>query len=232
MMKKIYDAILVFTLFFWLPLIIWASLFYAPPAKGLGDTARIIFFHVPMAWLSVVAFFMSAYYSFQVLKNLRTEHNLAMTYDQGASVAAGLGLLFAFLATVTGSIWAKQIWHSYWNWDPRETSIFILLIIYGAYFALRTAVMNRQDKMRLSAVYSLLAVVTVPFFVFIVPRIFASLHPDPIINEEGKIHMDGRMLLVFLNSLFAFSIVYFYLFFDGLKARIMKEKLNEIEEEL
>lgn len=230
-MKSLKDYILYVVLFIWMPLIIWGAFFYAPPAKGLGDTARIIFFHVPMAWLSVVAFFMGAYYSYKVLKNIQSENFNLNYYDLAASTAAQIGLIFAFLATVTGSIWAKKIWHSYWNWDPRETSIFILLIIYGAYFALRSAITNPQDKMRLSAVYSLIAVVTVPFFVFIVPRIFASLHPDPIINQEGKIKMDGKMLLVFLNSLFAFTVFYFYLFRDKLNLIRQKSVLLELEED-
>lgn len=230
-MKNTNRIILYVTLFLWIPLIIWGAFFYAPPAKGLGDTARIMFFHVPMAWLSVIAFFMSAFYSYKVLKGIHLESTQLHYWDMGASTAAQLGLIFAFLATITGSIWAKKIWHSYWNWDPRETSIFILLLIYGAYFALRTAVTNPHDKMRLSAVYSLLAVVTVPFFVFIVPRIFASLHPDPLINQEGKIKMDGRMLLVFLNSLFAFSVVYFYLFFMKLKMLELNHILTEMEDD-
>jgi heme exporter protein C len=230
-MKNWKDYILYFVLFIWMPVIIWGAFFYAPPAKGLGDTARVIFFHVPMAWLSVIAFFMSAYYSFKLLKEIQKENVKIVYYDQAASTAAQIGLLFAFLATVTGSIWAKKIWHSYWNWDPRETSIFILLIIYGAYFALRSAITNPHDRMRLSAVYSLIAVVTVPFFVFIVPRIFASLHPDPLINQEGKIKMDGKMLLVFLNSLFAFTIFYFYLFYDKLKLLKQETNVTEWEEE-
>ncbi|GAB4191173.1 MAG: hypothetical protein Kow00108_26390 [Calditrichia bacterium] len=230
-MKKASSIVLLVVSFIWIPLIIWGSFMYAPSAKGLGHTARIIFYHVPLAWISVVAFFISAWYSWKVLQGINQESQEISKFDTFAATAAELGLLFAFLATVTGSIWAKKIWGSYWNWDPRETSIFILLIIYGAYFALRTAITNPQDKLRLSAVYSLIAVVTVPFFVFIVPRIFASLHPDPLINEQGKIHMDGKMLLVFLNSLAAFTIMFFYIYKTKIKIKLLQLTISELEEE-
>ncbi len=104
-----------------------------PIIPGLEEKARILFFHVPMSWVTVVAFVVSMIYGIRYLakKNLND--------DVKSVSSAGLGLMFCLLATVTGSIWAKFNWGSFWNWDPRETSIFMLLLIYGAYFALRSA---------------------------------------------------------------------------------------------
>lgn len=192
-------------LFFWMVVIILGAFLYAPPAKGLGETARILYFHVPCSWVATLSFLISAAFSVQYLRSKD------LYYDVWASSAAQLGLIFTLLATVTGSIWAKKIWHSYWNWDPRETSIFILLLIYAAYFALRSALEENEQKARLSAVYSIIAFVTVPFFVFIVPRIYESLHPDPLINESGKIKMDARMLRVFLGSLLGFTVLFYWI---------------------
>jgi heme exporter protein C len=189
----------------WMLLMILGAFLYAPPAKGLGETGRILFFHVPVAWLATLAFLISAAAS---LLYLRTPDK---KYDIWASSAAQIGLIFAVLATITGSIWAKKIWQSYWNWDPRETSIFILLLIYAAYFALRSAIEIDEQKAKLAAVYSLIAFVTVPFFIFIVPRVYESLHPDPLINPEGDIKMDSRMLEIFLGSLFAFTLLFYWL---------------------
>jgi len=134
-----------------------------------------------------------------------------MNYDIWSASSAQLGLIFSILATITGSIWAKQIWHSYWNWDPRETSIFVLLLIYAAYFALRSAVDVEEQKAKLSAVYAIIAFVTVPFLIFIIPRVYESLHPDPLINPEGKINMDSRMLRVFLGSLAGFTVLFYWM---------------------
>ncbi|MGO9480970.1 MAG: cytochrome c biogenesis protein [Candidatus Kryptoniota bacterium] len=178
---------------------------------GLGSKARIIFFHVPMSWLAVLAFFMSMWYGITYLRKKDIK------YDIKSSAAAELGFFFSVLATITGSIWAKFNWGSFWNWDPRETSIFVLLLIYGAYFSLRSALEVEERRASLSAVYSVVAFVTVPFFVFIMPRIMFSLHPGgggtvaPILNSNGKMYLDMNMRYVFYASLLGFSVLYFWL---------------------
>ncbi|MCX6143263.1 MAG: cytochrome c biogenesis protein CcsA [Ignavibacteriales bacterium] len=142
-----------------------------PVIPGLEEKARNILYHVPVAWTTVVAFLVSTYYGFRYLKTRDID------YDIKSVSAAGLGFLFCFLATVTGALWAKFNWGSFWNWDPRETSIFVLLLIYGAYFALRSALETEEKRATLSAVYSMIAGITVPFFIFVMPRIMTGLHP-------------------------------------------------------
>jgi heme exporter protein C len=176
-----------------------------PIIPGLEDKARIIFFHVPTAWLSVLAFLSALFYG---IRYLRKKDHLD---DIRSASAAGIGLMFCLLATVTGAIWAKFSWGTYWNWDPRQTSIFVLLLIYGAYFALRSAVENEEKRAALSAVYAIIAGVTMPFFMFIMPRIISSLHPEPLINAQGKIHMNTTMLMVFLASLAGFTGLYYWI---------------------
>lgn len=177
-----------------------------PNVEGLGEKARIIFFHVPTAWLSFMAFVASMVYGIKYLAKRRPDDDLK------SSTAASLGFLFCLLATVTGSIWAKFSWGSFWNWDPRETSIFVLLLIYGAYFALRSAVEVEEKRASLAAVYSIIAAVTMPFFMFVMPRVLASLHPAPIINTQGKVFMNSTMLVVFLASLAGFTGLYYWMF--------------------
>lgn len=176
-----------------------------PTIPGLEEKARIMFFHVPTAWLSAVAFVLSMIYGIKYLRNKKADD------DVKSASAAGLGLLFCILATVTGAIWAKFSWGTYWNWDPRQTSIFVLLLIYGAYFALRSAVEIEEKRATLSAVYSIIGAVTMPFFMFIMPRILASLHPEPILNVQGKVQMNGTMLTVFLSSLAGFTGLFFWM---------------------
>jgi heme exporter protein C len=210
-------------LLIWLALVISGAFLWAPLAKGLKEYTRVLYFHVPMAWITVIAFLMSAIYSILYLKKRLP------IYDLYAEATNQLGIIFAILATITGSIWAKASWGAFWNWDPRETSIFILLLIYAAYFALRSAIEEDDKKAALSAVYSILAFVTVPFFIFIVPRIYDSLHPDPVINEEGEINMGGSILTVFISSIAGFTALFFWLF--KLKVDLIKAKiqLNELE---
>jgi heme exporter protein C len=207
----------------WMTAVILGAFLYAPPAKGLGETARILFFHVPTAWLATLAFLISAIGSVQYLRTQQKR------YDVWAYSAAQIGLMFAILATVTGSIWAKKIWQSYWNWDPRETSIFILLLIYAAYFALRSAIDVEEQKAKLSAVYSIIAFVTVPFFIFIIPRVYESLHPDPLINPEGEIKMDSRMLQVFINSLLSFTLLFFWILHLKVRSAILRNHIEQVD---
>jgi len=187
----------------------WYELPFIP---GLEEKARIIFFHVPAAWTTTLAFIMSLFFGIRYLmtKDLK--------YDIKSSSSAGLGLLFCIIATITGSIWAKFNWGSYWNWDPREVSIFVLLLIYGAYFALRTAVEGDEKRASLSAVYAIISGLTVPFFIFIMPRIISGLHPNEAIISQGKITMNTFMLIILLSSVAGFTGLYFYLL--NLKVRI------------
>src|SRR5262249_797379 len=134
-----------------------------------------------------------------------------LAHDDQAAGAAELGLLFCIAATVSGSMWAKAMWGAYWNWDPRETSIFFLLLIYAAYLALRSSIEDPVRRARLSAIYSCVAFVAVPFLVFVVPRIYFSLHPDPLINARGKPDMDWRIMAGAGALVIGFTPLFFWL---------------------
>jgi heme exporter protein C len=151
--------------------------------------------------------------------------------DARAAAAARLGLVFSVLATVTGSLFANVMWNSFWNWDPREVSIAILLLIYAAYFALREAVPDEERRATLSAAYAVLAFVTMPFLVFVVPRIYWSLHPDTIIGATGKLklEMESRMLQVLLASLVGFTGLFVWLY--TLDVRLARVRLARRERE-
>jgi heme exporter protein C len=193
-------------------LVIVAAFLYAPPAEGLGEVSRIIYFHIPLAWVSVMAYLAAMVDSIRYLRTRNEE------FDGKALVSAEIGLLFTILATVTGAIFARETWGVYWNWDPRQTSIFILMLIYGAYFVLRSSVPDAEQRAGMAAVYCIFAFISVPLLVFIIPRLYPTLHPDPIVNATGKINMSPRMLQVFLASLAGFSGVYWWIF--SLKARL------------
>jgi heme exporter protein C len=165
----------------------------------------VFYFHVPVAWLTVLGFLISAIYSVLYLRKKE------LRYDVKADASARLGFLFSILATISGSAWAKITWGEFWNWDPRETSILVLLIIYMAYFTLRASIPEPEKRGNLSAVYSLVAFATVPILIFVIPRIYDSLHPDPILNERGKVEMSSSIRMIFLFSMTGFTILFFYL---------------------
>ncbi len=194
-----------------------------PYIPALGENAKIIFFHVPTAWLASIAFLMSAYFGIKYLKNK------TLVDDIKSYTAAQLGLVFCVLATITGAVWANYTWGKPWSWDPRQTSIFALMLIYGAYFALRSAIEDSEKKAVLSAVYSLIAFVTVPFFVFIIPKMVNSLHPGSA-GDPSPIgfKMNPNMKIEFFLSLTAFSILFYWLWSIGYRSLILKEKNNNL----
>jgi heme exporter protein C len=190
-----------------------------PVIPGLEEKARNILYHVPVAWTTVVAFLVAMYYGYRYLKTKNIE------YDIKSVSSAGLGFLFCFLATVSGALWAKFNWGSFWNWDPRETSIFVLLLIYGAYFALRSALETDEKRATLSAVYSIIAGITVPFFIFVMPRIMSGLHPGAKGDPDGagpvvQFKMSPNMLVIFLLGLLGFTLLYVWLL--NLRVRLAK----------
>jgi len=194
-----------------------------PLIDGLGENAKIIFFHVPTAWLTVIAFLMSTIYSIKYLRKKNLDDD-AKSYS-----AAQLGIIFCILATVTGSVWSKFAWGSFWSWDPRQSSIFALLLIYGAWFALRSAVEQEEKRATLSAVYAIIAFITVPFFIFIMPRIMTGLHPgsadDTNAGPVVDFKMNVNMQLIFYMSLTGFTILYFWMWRLGYKSIILTTKL-------
>lgn len=193
-------------LFLWLGGTIVGGFLYAPLASKLAEYTRIMYFHIPTAWVSVVAFGTAGYAAARYLATRDPLH------DARSLAAARLGLIFCVMATVTGAIWAKAMWGAYWNWDPRQVSIFFLILIYGAYLTLRAAVEDPEKRARLSAVYALLAAVTVPFLVFVMPRMSSfTLHPEPIINSAGSFDMHPRMFAVFISSAAAFTVLFFWM---------------------
>ena len=198
-------TILRWLLFLWIAVTMVVALLKAPLVPVLEETTRVIYFHIPCAWVTVVALGWSMLHSVLFLVRRDLKH------DDQAAAAAELGLLFCVGATVTGALWAKSMWGAYWNWDPRETSIFFILLLYSAYLALRGSIEGDERRARLSAIYSVAAFVAVPFLVFVVPRMYDTLHPDPLINKRGKIDMDPLMVMCFVSMLTAFTVLFFWL---------------------
>lgn len=196
-----------------------------PYVPQLGERVRILNLHVPVAWIAVLAYMIAMVYSIMYLKTKKYRNELL------ASSSAAIGFIFTLLATVTGMFWAKANWGSFWNWDPRETSIFILLLIYGAYFGLRSSIGNEVSRARLSSVYLIFAFIAVPFLVFVLPRISAGLHPGSLgdgsgpVLSQGEGMLDSMMLFAFGLSMTAFTLLYFMMLNLLTRLRKMEIKL-------
>ena len=204
--------------------LIVAALLVVPPSRqfqrmfGDGDLGRIMFFHVPCALVSFLSFVVAAIQSGRYLK---TRDPAA---DLRAAVAVELGLLFCVLAIVTGAVFANATWGAPWNWDPRETSVAILLLMYAAYLALRGAVPDPETRATVSAVYALLSVVAAAFLVFVVPRLpsLQSLHPDVIAKRSA---MDATYRAVFVAAVTTFIALYAWLYHLAVETRKLTQRV-------
>ncbi|MDR3237182.1 MAG: cytochrome c biogenesis protein [Spirochaetia bacterium] len=191
--------------YIFMPAAILSAFLLAPKAEILGDSSRVIYFHVPLAMVSVISFVYAGIISLVYL--LRGGALL----PEKARNSAGIGIVCTALTALTGSLWAKMAWGSYWNWDPRETSIIILLLIYTAYLSLYASLENNTNRGKICSAYLILTMAVMPFFVFVIPRVYHSLHPDTIINSEGVIKIETSMRAVLLISAAAFVLLYIYL---------------------
>lgn len=196
-------------------------------ALGSPQVYRIFYFHVPQAWVAALAFLVAMY---QSIKYLQTRD---LSYDLKAVAANRLGLMFAILATVTGSIFAKMTWGEFWNWaEIREVSIFILLLIYGAYFALRSALARAETRAALSAVMSILFAASALFLIYILPRVYAafSQHPsDSIIDQGGSITMGSTVMYIFFSSLIAYTLLFIWIYNITVRIyRIYRKRMLEM----
>ena len=200
--------------------IVVGAFVWPAPAQGfIGESSRIVFFHVPCAWTSALAFLVAAGYSMAYLARRNPLH------DDVAAGAVRLGLLFAVLALVTGALFAKIMWGAYWNWDPRESSFLLLIFLYAAYLFLRAAVEDPERRARMSAAYALFAAVLMPFLFFVAPRVTSSLHPQTVINPQGKILMDGPTKAVFFGALIGFSGLFFWMLSLEARAARLRRRL-------
>lgn len=183
-----------------------------PYIVGLEERARIMFFHVPLSWIATIAYFLA------MLASIRMLRTRSLVHDDVAASTAALGTLFTVLATLTGAVWAKFNWGTFWNWDPRQTSIMLLLLIYAAYFLLRSTIDESERRARLSAVYAIVAFPTVPFLIFVLPRLLPGLHPGsaddtnlgPLLSPRSDA-INPTKTAVFGLALFAFTLVFAWL---------------------
>jgi heme exporter protein C len=153
--------------------------FIAPGAKGFNspESAKILFFHVPEAMLCTVYFLWGAIMAGRYLLSQRSGVSNA-AFDRRSLAAIEMGTLLCVLATLTGMIFAYEQWGVAWDWDPRQVTIFVQLLIYAAYFALRTAFSSIERARASAAAYAIFSFLTVPFLIWILPRLpqFSGKH--------------------------------------------------------
>jgi heme exporter protein C len=213
-----------------MPVIIVAGFFgWIPELAIIEQSARSLYFHVPMWFTLMAATVVSAYHSLQYL---RTGHPLR---DIRAREAARAALVFGVLGILTGMLWARFTWYEgtgkWWNFDPKQSMAAVLLLIYGAYFVLRDSIEAPEARARISAVYNLFAVVTMPFLLYILPRQMVSLHP----GAEGtpafsSTDLAPAMRWIFYPSVLAFIGLFWLLYTQRVRIAWLRERLRDTPE--
>jgi heme exporter protein C len=173
--------------------------FYAPREATMGDVQRIFYFHVASAWVGFFGFFVTFVAgSLYLLQRRRI-------WDILGKGSVNIGVVFITMTVVTGALWAKPVWGTYWTWEPRLTISAVQWLLYVAYGMLRSAVDDEEPSARFAAVYGIVAFTTVPLSWFAI-RWWRTIHPQ--ILSEGGMAITPKMLQTLMVSLLAFTLLY------------------------
>jgi len=203
-----------------------AIFIYVPTEKNEGVVQRIMYFHVPCAWVAFFAFFIVFLCS--ILFLWRNERE----WDIYAHASAEVGMLFCTLVLITGPIWAKPVWGVWWTWDPRLTLTLVLWLIYAAYLMLRVQTDAGSMRAKYAAVVGIVGALDIPLIHFSVLW-WGSQHPAPkMITAEGiGTGMEGSMVWTLLISLAAFTLVYFLLVSLRVNIETMKDEIDRLKKD-
>ena len=181
---------------------LYLGLFVAPPDYQQGQSYRIIFVHVPSAWMSLFIYtFMALLSAIYLIWNIKLAEVMARS-------SASLGASFTFLALATGSLWGKPMWGAWWVWDARLTSELILLFLYMGYIALVMAIEDNRSAARAGAVLILVGVVNIPIIHYSVEW-WNTLHQGPTVSKLDKPSIHISMLVPLLLMAGALQFYYF-----------------------
>ena len=205
-------------------LAIFMAFIFAPAERVQAEVYRLLFVHVPSAWLAFFAFGNVALGSIMYLIRGRSR------WDRLAHASAEIGVLFTTLTLVTGSIWGRSVWGVWWQWDPRLTTTLIMWFIYVSYLALRSYIDEPDVRERMASVLGVVGVVSVPIVWFSVEW-WRSLHPTPSITNPGG-GMPREMLTTLLVSVAAFTVFYAVLVRQRIQLELAVAELGSLRERL
>ena len=193
---------------------------WAPTDAILGHVQRIFYFHVPIAWVAFLAFFIVFVSSILYLWT-RSDR-----WDALAHSAAEIGVVFATLILITGAIWAKPVWGVWWTWEPRLTTSLILWLMYVGYLMLRAYAPNRSQGATYAAVLGIIGFIDVPIVYFAVDW-WRAIHPESVVGplaETGSLDSDMRAVLMF--SLVTFTLLFAFLLKERVSLRTLEDSLR------
>lgn len=203
----------------------WMVFFYAPMEAVMGQVQRVFYFHVAAGWLGMAAFFVAVIAGVAYL--IRRDPK----WDVLGVAAIELGLVYSFVNIVSGSIWARPIWNTWWTWDPRLVTATVMELVYFAYLMLRQGIEEPERRARFGAIYAILGFASVPLTFFSI-RIWRTIHPvvigssDP--GAQGSFDMTTAMLQTLMFSLLTFTVLGATLLWHRVRLGRMAAEVDEL----
>lgn len=204
---------------------LWAIFFWVPTEAFQGQVQRLFYIHVPSAWIAYLA------YAVVLVASIAFLARGGERWDQLAHSSAEVGVFFTGAALVTGMLWAKPVWGTFWRWDPRLTLTFVLFLIYVAYLVFRALAEPGEESRsgRIAAVIGIVGFVAVPLIHFSVDW-WVGQHPGrTVINPQDNPQLPGEMLITLLWMVFVFTLLYTVMM--GMRMRLARAQAALIRSE-
>jgi heme exporter protein C len=202
--------------------VVISGLIFTPQDVVQGESVRIMYVHVPSAWIAYLAFIVTAVASAGWL--FGKKHS--MGFDRFAGASAEVGVMFMAITLITGSLWGRLTWGEFWQWDPRLTTTAFLFVTYLGYLAVRRLEGSKEQRARRSAVVAMLAVLEIPLVHFSVV-LWRSLHQGAtVLNPSGDVKMDGLMLFTLFSGVVGFTLIFVWLVLHRQRTMLLVDIAN------
>lgn len=196
---------------------------WSPAEKDMGDLVRIMYFHVSSAWIAFFSFFVT--FVFAILYLARRKQS----DDTISLCSAEIGIVYTTLTLITGSLWGKAVWQTWWTWDPRLTTTLILWFLFVGYLLLRGTIVGLERRARIAAIYAIIAFCDVPIIHMSVTW-WRSIHPT-VIDDTG-FNMPGKMVITLMFGFVMFLCLYFVLLALRVRTESQKIALLKVRESI
>jgi heme exporter protein C len=200
--------------------------FYAPLERVMGAVQKVFYFHVSAGWVGMLSFLVAAVAG--VIYLIRKDQR----WDLVGVSAVEIGIAFTLINVITGAIWARPIWNTWWTWDPRLTTATIMELVYFAYLMLRAGIEEPERRARFGAIYAIVGFLSVPLTFFSI-RLTRTIHPVVIGSSDpeaiGTFDMTPKMLQTFMFSLLTFTFMFGSLLWHRIRLGKLSQRVEQLK---